>query len=374
MKVKVLYNILLPALQSVSRSVGVKATLPVLGNVLIQTDKGRLKLSATNLELGVIKLLNCEVLEEGEITVPAKTLLELVQALPQEEIELESAQELLKISVKKFSATLNGISASEFPTIPLSGEGGLLLKADVLLSSIPQISFAAATDEGRPVLTGILTEVKKDRLELVATDGFRLARKSAMVENGENGDLKVLIPRRTFEEVVRLIAEELDGTDGSEDTIEIKTSENQNQMIFKIGQTQLSSRLIEGSFPAWEKIIPTNIQNRTVVDRVELIKAVKLASVFARSEANIIKIETGKSALKLISESKELGFQEGSIEGQIEGESIVIAFNSKFLQEALSACSASQISIEFSGGLSPALIKPIGEDGLEYVVMPIRLS
>jgi len=372
LRVKIQQSDLLPVLQSVSRSVGVKSTLPVLANILIQTQSGKLKLSATNLEIGVVERVNCEILEEGEITIPARTFLEIIQALPSEEIDIEATPEILKITAKNFSANLNGIQASEFPTIPLSSEKSVDIKADILKTSIPQLSFAAASDEGRPVLTGILTELKKDSLELVATDGFRLARKTVKLEGSQDLSLRVLIPRRTFEEVVRLISEQQ--SNGEDETIKISTSENQNQIIFKIGLTEVSSRLIEGNFPSWEKIIPVNIENRTIIDRDALLKAVKLASVFARSESNIIKIQTQKNALKLSSEAKELGAQESSVEADSEGTEITIAFNSRFLIEALSATTSAQISIEFSGSLSPALMKPVGEEGLQYVVMPIRLS
>lgn len=372
MKFNILQQDLLPALQSVSRSVGVKSTLPVLANILFQTENGKLKLSATNLELGIIKIINSQVIEEGELTVPAKTFLEIVSSLNGENLEIESNSEQLKISTKKFNATLNCIPASEFPAIPLSSGESIVLNSSVLLNSLPQITFSAASDEGRPVLTGILTEMTKGGVEFVATDGFRLAHKQVKITGVGKDSLKVLVPRRTFEEVARLINEDL-GASG-EENIEVSTSENQNQMIFKIGSTQLSSRLIEGHFPAWDKIIPSKFENRTITDRVEFLRACKLASVFSRNEANIIKLKTFGKKIILTSEAKEVGSQETELEAQSEGSEIQIAFNSKYLIDILAVLQQSQISIEFSGNLSPALVKPVGEEGLEYVVMPIRLS
>jgi len=371
MKLSILQQDLLPALQSASRS-STKTTLPVLSNILLQTEDGKLKLSATNLEIGVIKKVNANITEDGEITIPARTLVEIVSALDGQTIEIESQAEQLKITTKNFNATINGISASEFPAIPLSSENSILIDAKVLSSSLPQITFAAASDEGRPVLTGILTEIKKDSIELVATDGFRLAHKTAKLESSTDSTFRSLIPRRTFEEVVRLISEDLGSS--KDEKIEISTSEGQNQMIFKIGNSQLSSRLLEGQFPTWEKIIPTEFKNRTVVDRGELLKAIKLASVFAKDNSSIVKINTKESKLVITSEAKELGSQETDVDAQVEGEQILIAFNARFLIEALNATNASQVGIEFSGNLSPALIKPLGQEGLEYVVMPIRLS
>lgn len=381
MKITVLQQDLLPALQSVSRSCGIRSTLPVLANILLQTEQDRLKLSATNLEVGVIKTVKVGVLKEGEITVPARTFLEIVTSLSGAEITLDATTDHLKISTPSFNANINGIAATEFPAIPLASDQSITVDAQTLRHCLPEITFAAAADEGRPILTGILTEIKNGQLELVATDGFRLSHFKSKIEGANHDNFKVLIPRKTFEEIVRLIAEATvpptaDKKAGAVDggLVEIATSENQNQLIFKIGQTQLSSRLIEGQFPAWEKIIPSIFENKTIVDRQELLKAVKLASVFARSEANIIRVETLKNKLKLSSQAKELGSQETEVEADVTGTKISIAFNGKFLIDALSACSAEQVSIEFSGNLSPALIKPIGEDGLEYIIMPIRLS
>lgn len=369
MKLAILQSDLLPALSAVSRSAGVRTSLPVLANILLAAENKKLKLSATNLELGVVTTLNCQMKEEGEITVPSRTFLEIVSSLANEKIELEAQGDQLKISTTNFNASLNGISASEFPPIPTSLENPVLVDSQLLKSALLEISFAAAADEGRPILTGILTEVKKDSLELVATDGFRLAHKKAQLKGGSGGGFKSLIPRRTLEEVVRLIQEEEEL-----DQVEVATSKDQNQIVFKINSKIVSSRLIEGQFPSWEKIIPLEFSNRSILDKESLLKATKLASVFARDNANIVKIQSKGGQLTITSEAKELGTQETSVGAQVEGEEIEIAFNSKFLIEALSACPSAQVMIEFSGNLSPALVKGVGEEGLEYVIMPVRLS
>ncbi len=368
MKIKVTQQELLPVLQSVARACGIRSTLPVLANVLLSAAKDTLTLSATNLEIGVIKQLPATVEEAGSVTVPARTLVDIISSLATGPIELQATQDQLKITNPQFSATLNGISAHEFPLIPLSSEKSITIESQALSESLPEISFAAATDDGRPILTGILTQIKKDTLELVATDGFRLAHKTTKVkEEGEN--FKSLIPKRTLEEVVRLISEEK-----SVKGVKISTSENQNQVIFKIGSTQLSSRLIEGQYPSWEKIIPSTFENTCTADRSELLKAVKLASVFAKDNANIVKIEAQESCLKITSEAKELGEQETSVACQSTGTPLTIAFNGKFLIEALTASPDFRVKIEFSGSMSAALIKPFSESGVEYVVMPVRLS
>ena len=371
MKFSILQQDFLPKLQAVSRSVGIRSTLPVLDNILLAVeDHGpsdkKCKIAATNLEIGVIKYVS--ILDEvpGEITVPAKTLVELISGLGEGKITLESEGEMLTVSSGKFKAQVNGISAAEFPAIPMSSSAGIIFPKDVFLSS-HQILYASAVDEGRPVLTGILTDAKSERLDFVATDGFRLAHRSASLPKG-SPSFKSLIPKKTFEEVLRIISEE------NCDNVEISSTENQNQVVFTLGQTIVSSRLIEGNFPSWEKIIPTEIIGRAIVEKEALLKAIKLAAIFAKNEANIVVINTKKNLLDIKSSAKEVGSQENEVEGDIEGEELTIAFNAKFLQDAVSNIPTQTLMIEFSGSLSASLIKPVGQEGLEYIVMPVRLS
>jgi len=368
MKISIAQPDLLPALTSVSRSVGVKANLPVLGNILLSAESNKLTLSATNLEIGIIKSISCEVIDPGDITIPAKTILEIIQSLGAVKVEVETIGDNMSISSGKFKASLNCIPSSEFPVIPLSSEKGITIKKEVI-ANIPSIIFAAAIDEGRPTLTGILTELEDSHLNFVATDGFRLAHQQVKLTELDSGTkIKVLIPKRTFEEVVRVIAEE-----GIEE-IEMAASNSQNQIIFKIGSSTISSRLIEGPFPGWEKLIPTEHKTRLILDRSELVAAVKLASVFAKSESNIITFKLSEGKVVLQSQSKELGSQENEVDGQVEGEDVTIAYNARFLTDAIGASNASQLIMEFQGSLSATLIKPMGIEGLEYILMPVRQS
>ena len=366
MKFNILQQDLLLSLQAVARSVGTRSTLPVLDNILLSADKGKLKIAATNLEIGVIKYINVDAEVPGGITVPAKTLVELISGLKQDKVLLETTGEVLSIESGKLKASINGISAAEFPAIPLSSESGVIFPKDAFLTS-SQILFASAVDEGRPVLTGILTEVVSGKLDFVATDGFRLAHRQFNLPKDKT-QFKSLIPKRTFEEVLRIISEE------AIEEIHISTSANQNHVVFNLGSTIVSSRLIEGQFPNWGKIIPQKIAARALVEKEELLKAIKLAAVFAKNEANIVVLTAKKGILKLQSQAKEVGSQENEIEGEVEGEELTIAFNTKFLLDAISNSPSTQIMIEFSGALSAALIKPIGVEGLEYIVMPVRLS
>lgn len=366
MRLSILQQDFWPALSAVSRSCGVRSQLPVLGNILLQAQGEKLKLSATNLEIGVVKFVKAKIEEEGEVTIPAKTLCEIVSNLSGEEISLAASQDQIEITTPTFSSKLNGIPASEFPSIPLTGKEAVSVAPEILIKSLPQVIFAAAAEDGRPILTGILTEIKDKKLQLVATDGYRLAHKTVTTQ--EDVSFRALVPRKTFEEIVRLLSED------EADLVKVSTSDDQNQIIFSFGRTQLSSRLIEGVFPAWEKIIPQEFKARIVVERAELLKGVKIASVFARSEANIIALQNLPDKLLLTSEAKELGNQKKEIEAQSEGEETRIAFNARFLQDVLSALSSTQLVIELSGNLSAAVIKPMGEEGLEYIIMPVNLS
>lgn len=366
MKLQILQQDLLPVLQAVARSVGVRASLPVLENILLSVEGDKLKIAATNLEIGIIKFVSVKNAATGAVTIPARLLLEVVSGLGPSEAGLEASNEVLTLSSNKFKASINGIAASEFPAIPLSDGKGITFPKEVLLGC-GQILFAAAADEGRPVLTGVLTDVKEGKIDFVATDGFRLAHRQASLPKGTE-PFKSLIPRRTFEELLRVIEED------EAESVSVSPSQNQNQIVFSVGKTVVSSRLIEGSFPAWEKIIPTESVGRALVDKEELLKALKLAAAFGKNEANIVTLSTQKDKLVLASQAKEVGSQENEVEAQVEGDALQIAFNTKFLQDAVSSAPSSQLIMEFSGALQPALIKPVGVEGLQYIVMPVRLS
>lgn len=373
MKFSILQQDLLPSLQSVARSCGVRSTLPVLDNLLLSVEDlpdgeaGKiLKIAATNLEIGVIKFIPISNESPGEITIPAKTLVEIISGLGASKIDLESEGEVLTIRSGKFKASINGIPSSEFPAIPLSANSGISFPKEVFLTAAG-ILFAAAVDEGRPVLTGVLMDAKDEKLDFVSTDGFRLAHRQVKLPETAPR-FTSLIPKRTFEEVLKILSEQ----DAEE--VRLSASENQNQVVFTLGKTIVSSRLIEGQFPSWEKIIPTQIVGRALVEKDTLSKGIKLASIFTKNEANVVVLKTCKGFLKLESHAKELGNQENEIEADVEGEELQIAFNTKFLLDAVSSSPSTQIMLEFSGALSAVLIKPVGVEGLEYIVMPVRLS
>jgi DNA polymerase III subunit beta len=371
MKFEILQQDLLPAIQSVSRSVGVRANLPVLNNILLSTQDGKLKIAATNLEIGIIKFISANIIEDGETTVPAKTIHELISTLGSTKLTLETKGDVLTVISGKFKASINGISASEFPVIPTDTAEAVNFNKDIL-KAYGRVMFAASVDGGRPQLAGVLTEAHPGKLDLVATDGFRLAHQQISLP-GQKITFKTLIPKKTLEEVLRIIDEEKGSLDSSSNE-GISISTTQNQIIFKIGLNLVSSRLIEGNFPSWEKIIPTEHTTRVIIEKAKLSQAIKLASVFAKTEANVITFDITPESIVVTSETKEVGDQTNEVEAQVEGQPLKIAFSARFLADAVSASEATSLVIEFSSPLSPARISPVGIEGLEYIVMPVRQS
>ncbi len=391
MKFTILQQDLLPPLQTVVRSTGIRSTLPILENILFTTEGSKVRLSATNLEIGVIKFVPAQIQEPGEIVVPAKTILEVVTSLKEPKIDISTNQNSLIVSAGKFQATISAGSSSEFPVIPVGGGEGISLPKN-MLNSCAQILYAAATDEGRPTLTGVLTQSSAGKLDFVATDGFRLAHRQIQLalspltsfdksqdksfDKSQDKPLGInsvkgfrsLIPKKTLEEVLKIISEE------GVDEVVIKDISSQNQIIFHIGETIISSRLIEGQFPSWEKIIPTQIQTTAIINKEQMLVAVKLAAVFAKNEANIIVLKLEKDKMVLSSSAKELGSQQNEIEADVSGDGLTIAFNARFLIDAISNAPSSKITLNFSGSLSACLIRPVGVEGLEYILMPVKLS
>lgn len=370
MKISVLQENLSRGLTTVSRLVATKATLPVLGNVLLKTDKGRLKLSATNLETGISLFLGAKIEKEGEITVPARILVELVSSLLPEKIDLEAREATLHLASGSFKADISGISASEFPKIPsFQGEPTFLFDKEELIKTLSLVSFAAAQDESRPVLTGVLLRGKIGKTLLVATDGYRLSVKNLAVRK-QKEEKDLLIPAKTLFEVCRIAQE------GQDEEKEIKMALNQelNQVLFSFPQVELSSRLLEGEFPDFEKIIPSSSKTLAEFDKEEFLRAVKIASIFAREQANIVKIKIEGGKMIISAESPQVGANQGEIEAKTEGEKLEIAFNFRFLLDFLNSPIGEEIIFEANGPLSPGVFKVKGDDSFLHIIMPVRIQ
>jgi DNA polymerase-3 subunit beta len=377
MKVSCLQENLAKGLSIVSRAVASRSTtLPVLSNVMLSTDNGRLRLSATNLEIGINTWIGAKVEEDGAITVPARTFGDLVNTLPPDRIDLELSvrTQTLHMRCGRSEANIKGIDAQEFPIIPTpEGTGHILIEPETLARMINQVAFAAATDESRPMLTGVLTKFDQDQLTMAAADGFRLSVRCATVSTPVSDPIQILIPAKALTELVRV-------SGSQEDPIEITISPTRNQILFRLENTDLVAQLIDLQFPDYDQIIPKRSNTRTVVNAEELLKAGRAANIFAREAANTVRIhivpgeELTPGHVSIAARSDETGDNLGEIDATVEGEEIEIAFNVRYLLDVLSVIDTQQIALETMSPSSPGVIRLVGDDDFIHVIMPMHIG
>lgn len=359
-------------LSIVSRAITTRGSLAILANVFMATEKGRLKLITTDLEIAISTYIGAKVDEDGSITVPAKLLTEFVSANTDPTIELKTQEHTLQAKSSRFEANIKGLAPEEFPLVPeVKKEKKFSLPALQFKDAIQKVVFAAANDETRPVLTGVLVTVESDTLTLAATDSYRLAEKKVNLPKKSESLITAIVPARTIAEVARIIDETID-------MIEVVVGENQIQ--FSIGATQLVSRLIEGKFPDYQQIIPQKTVTKAHLNTLELSNSIKMASFFAKDVANNIKVKTNNSDnLEVIAVSPQIGDNHSKVKAKIEGESLEVAFNAKFLNDGLQVMATQEVLIELSGPLSPGVIKPAfsktdSKNHYLYIVMPLKLE
>lgn len=374
MKVLVLQENLTKALSGVSRVVAAKAQLPILSHVLLTAEKGVLKLTATNLEIGMVVPVGAKVEEEGSISVPARVFSELVGELPAGELTLAEEDLHLKISMGSFKSDLAGVAASEFPALPEFDKKKLLeFSSAEFLSALKKVIFSAATDDGRPALTGVNFNLKGDKPRLAATDGFRLSvvnlsdRETELeVEKEKEGVF--IIPSRALSELVRLAGEEEMG-----EKISVSGGK-ERQLKFSVGKAEILTRLIDGDYPDYERIIPKETVATFTGDRESFLRAVRLASIFARESANVVRLTIEGGKLKVSSISSQIGTNEGTAEGKIEGDDgFTVAFNFRYLLDFLGSCEGDEVRIDFSGTLSPGLFTDPSVKNYSHIIMPVRV-
>jgi len=367
MKVSVLQENFAKSLSLASRFISTRTQLPVLGNILLVAKKTRLLVSSTNLEVSVACSIGANVEKEGEITVPGRTITDLVTNLPSEKITLEVEKEQLKIHTPTFESTLSGMNAADFPSVPaaVGKEGTLSLPRESFLGALAQVLFAASIDETRPILTGVLFVFQKGQLVLVATDGFRLSQKKIQVR-AKGKEERLVLPKSVLGELSRT-------AEGEE--ILLSVNKKENQVLFGTEGVVLSSRVLEGEFPDYEKIIPKEGGTKIIIDKDELLRAVKLSSVFAREAANIVRINLGKDFLDVSAESSTSGSQKTRVDAKVEGEAkLEIAFNYRFLEEFLHAVKAEEVDLELSGPSSPGIFKDPTDPAFLHLIMPVRIQ
>jgi DNA polymerase-3 subunit beta len=373
MKFSLLEENLNPALAHVSRFVSAKAQLPILNHILFSTDSGRLKLSATNLEMGINYWVGAKIETEGSLCLPAKDITEFISYLPAGKIDLDlNDQQLLSVKSAKASSTFTTLPPSDFPQIPsLDPKTAFDFDLPVLAQSVSQVAFSAAADDTRPVLTSVLCRFSADSLTLVATDGFRLSVKNIKLVNPVDlkaGDdlLTLLIPAKSLLEVLKL--------SDSSPKIKIGLTPDRHQVVFVLEDLELVSRLIEGDYPNYERIIPETSPTKVFVNKNELAQAIRLASVFARQSANIVRFSVKKNSLELSANAPQIGQNQISLDARIEGESLDIAFNYKFISDFLSVVKGDEIVIELNQPLTPGAFRDQSDPHFLHIIMPVRLQ
>jgi DNA polymerase-3 subunit beta len=363
-------------LSIVSRAVASRSTLPVLGNILLSAEQGRLKLAATNLELAVTCWIGAKVEAEGATTLPARVLSDFVNSLPPDRIEMDLnvKTQTMHLKCARYDANIKGIDAQEFPIIPTLGDGKKVsLESDTLREMIEQTTFAAATDESRPVLTGVLVKFEKDQATFASADGFRLSVRYSPLSEAVDQPVSAIIPAKALQEVARVSGDQ-------EDPIVIAVTENKSQVLFKLTNTEIVSQLIDGQFPDFTRIIPTSHQTRTTVTTSELQNAVKASSVFAREAMNTVRLqiapanEMGGGKVTITATSAESGDNVGDIDATVDGEPVEIAFNARYLADVLNILRAPQIALETASSASPGVFRIVGRDDFVHVIMPMHIG
>jgi DNA polymerase-3 subunit beta len=376
MKVTVLQENLTRGLSIVSRAVSPRSTLPVLANVLIATDEGRLRLSATNLEMGITCWIPARIEQEGSTTAPARTFGDLINTLPGDQVKLilDTQTQSLHVQGGSSNNDIKCIDAQEFPPLPVPDmEGAIQLNVVDFKEMIHQVAFAASTDEARPVLMGVLMLVEKDKVTMAAADGFRLSVRKATLSSPAPNPFSAIIPARALSELARI------ASDGDE-MIYMVTPKGRGQVVFRVKDVELVSQLIDGAFPDYQQIIPRNYKSRTLVSTASLLKACKQAEIFAREGSNVarldIKASNGATAgeVEMSATSEETGKNETIVEATVDGGGVLIAFNVKFLREVLEVIKSPNVALETSASNAPGVIRPVGDEDFLHVIMPMHLG
>ncbi|KKS80686.1 MAG: polymerase III subunit beta, DNA polymerase III subunit beta protein [Candidatus Woesebacteria bacterium GW2011_GWC1_43_10b] len=374
MKLQVIQEDLSKALSLAGRFVNQRAQLPILGNILLSAKKTKLSLLATNLEVSLALSIGARVETEGEITIPARTAIDLFSSLPAKNITLESDKEQLKISSEGFSGTISGMNSSEFPSVPqVLGKLASSLPKDKFLEAANQVVFAASNDETRPVLMGILFLFDNDNLVLISTDGFRLSQKKVSLDKKVKLG-QMIIPKNSLSELIRIGG-------SSNQTLAVESKSADNQVLFGLGSVVLTTRVIEGEFPDFERIIPKESPVKVFLNREDFLSGIKTASVFARDSANIVKLIIQENGFSISAESSKSGKEAMDIEAKIEGLSasggekvFEISYNFRFVEEFLNNVKGEEVQMEFSNSSSPGVFRDSSDTSFLHLIMPVKIN
>lgn len=352
------------ALGTVARVANTRNQLPILANVLIKTANNRLSISATNLDIAITQYTGAKVAEEGSITVPARLMQDFISSLPDGVIELKLEDTKLHIKTDKYQSVVNGVLADDFPVMPaIEGGETLEIPCAEFKKALQQVVFAASSDESRPVLTGVLLRGSGNKLHIAATDSYRLAEKTLTIKLAKPVDL--LIPATAMHDLLRILGD-------AEGVVTVTYDEQ--QVLFQVGDVDLLTRLIDGTYPDYQKLIPANFAVTAQLPRSELLNVTKVSSLFARESAGSITIDVDEASnqLSIHSVASQLGENTASAEGSITG-SGTITLNSRYLLDGLGAISEDQVVFSFNGKLEAIVVRAAAE-AVDYVhvIMPLK--
>lgn len=367
MNIQILQENFMKALTRVGRVIPPRPQLPILQNIRLKATKDGVEMIATNMETTITMWVGGKTKDEGDVCVPARLLTEFVATLPQAAVTLILEDGSLSVSCGTYKAIIPTAPVAEFPQSPeFDQKSGTKTDKKLFIDAVSSVLFAAATDEGRPVLTGIKVKKDEEGIILAATDGYRLSvrhvRAALALEEG------VVIPAKALSEVVKMCLEEKDDQ-------ELVVSNLQDKQIgFKIGETALFTRLLSGEYPSFERIVPKNFTTRTLIDKDALLHAAKSAAIFARDNANIIKLLFQDQKITVSANAPQTGENTIQVDAKIDGDGGEIAFNSRFLIEYLSNSTEEEVLFEMTGALNPGVFKSPKDEGQFHIIMPVRVS
>ncbi|HZM64319.1 MAG TPA: DNA polymerase III subunit beta [Candidatus Saccharimonadales bacterium] len=363
MKLQATQENLNKALNNVARVANARGTLPVLANVLLKTVNNRLSVVATNLDIGITQHIGAKVEAEGAITVPARLMQDFISSLPSGVIKIELDEFRLKVSTDQYQSVINGVSAEEFPVMPAINEGQKwAVPTQVFKTSLQQVIIAASNDEARPVLTALYLHTSEGKLFMAATDSYRLAEKELM---SSKEDISLLVPVTAMQDLLRIISDT--------DADEVLVTHDDQQVLFQAGDVELVARLIEGKYPDYQKLIPTDFAVHAVLKRADLLNAAKVSSLFARESAGSITVEVDeeKQELSIRSVASQLGENNAVVPAKVTGAGS-ITLNSRYLLDALHAQNSEEASFSFNGKLEPSVVKDPTAGDYTHIIMPLK--
>jgi DNA polymerase-3 subunit beta len=364
MKFSIEKDQILEALQKVQSIVGQRTTLPILSNVLLEADNGKLTLTTTDMEVSVRTSLEADITESGATTLPARRFFSICRELPSHQVDITvSGSDVAEISSGSANFKLEGLSKDDFPPMPTFEESfSYQLKEATLKDILQKTSYAASTDESRAILNGSLMALRDNKLTVVSTDGRRLALVEQEIDIPEEAELDIVVPTKTINELIKTL--------GDEGEASIKTSAT--QVAFEFGNIFIISKLIDGTYPNYRQVIPSQCEERIAIDRETLQSAVRRVSLMLDDQAASVKVQITENRIELLTSSPEVGEARESVPVKYSGKDITIAFNPAFMMAPLKHLDSDEVFLELSDELSPGVIK--SNVPFLYVIMPIRVT